>query len=446
MSQSNSQQMGTLPIPKLLLQLSLPLTVALLINNLYNLVDSIFIAHLNEKALTALSLAAPIQALIAALGSGMAVGLNAAISHALGKKDSHRVKATAATGIFMAFGAYLLILFTEILILKPFLSWQTADPEIFTYGLRYLRICMLCSLPNMLQWVFDRFLIATGHSLGFIVSLTSASIVNLILDPIFIFGFLGLPAMGTAGAAAATVIGQLCGAIVSLIINLRYNHEIPITITIRPNRSIVVEILQIGIPTALIQGITSVVGMIVNFILNGFSSTAVAVYGVCLKIQNIVLTFTNGINLALIPVMAYNDGAGLKKRKQEIFRWSVLFSTFFMLFITCIVELFTQQILQMFNASAQMMEIGISALRILMISFFFSTYSFNLGAALQAIGHGISSMLLTSFRQAFFLLPILLLFSLSKNLNLFWFGFVLTEWLGLALAFLMHRKYFSYKT
>lgn len=444
-NQNYSVQMGTVPVPKLLIKLSAPLMAAVLINNLYNIVDSIFVAQLNEKALTALSLAAPVQILMAALGSGMAVGLNAVISRSLGQKDRESVKLAAGAAVFLAFCSYLLILLAQFFILEPFFAWQTKDAQIVEYGVSYLRVCMIFSFGCMLQWVFDRFLIATGKTHCFMISLISASAVNLILDPIFIFGWLGFPAMGTAGAGYATITGQIVGAVVSILLNVFKNPEIPVREMGRLRRKAVFEILRIGIPTAFMQGITSLVGMLVNLFLIGFSSTAVAVYGICLKVQNIFLIVPSGINLAMIPIIAYNYGAKQVKRERQAFRWGLIDSVGFMLFAVLLLQIFPEKILLLFRASETMLEIGGTALRILSVSMLLSVYGLILGAVLQALGRGMASLFLTFARQAVFLLPLMWFFRLSGKLEWVWMSFVFAELLGIAFAFCLHRKYAGFK-
>ena len=232
--EQKENRMGTQPVPRLLLGTAVPLMLSLLVNSLYNVVDSIFVSRVNEAALTALSLAAPVQTIMSALGCGVAVGLNAAISKAMGEHNREKVRETASAAMLLSIGAYLLIALACVLGVRPYFAWQAAgQPEIAAYGVDYLQVCMLFSFGQMAQWVFDRFLIATGRPMLFLVTLSTASVTNLILDPILIFGGFGLPAMGTAGAAYATVIGQCLGAAAGVIVNLRMNPEIPIRFTLK---------------------------------------------------------------------------------------------------------------------------------------------------------------------------------------------------------------------
>ena len=321
-------QMGTMPIPKLIITMSIPLIISLLVNNLYNLVDSIFVSRVAEDALTGISLAAPLQMIMIALGCGLAVGLNAMVSKAMGEKNKEEVKKTTSAAIVMALGAYLINVVVCLLLVRPYFAWQTGGNEgIAEYGIAYIQICMLASLGQMTQWVFDRLLIATGKSALFLATLGTASVVNLILDPILIFGLFGLPAMGTAGAAIATVIGQTAGGLLGIYLNIKRNREIPIHFTLHISRHCVVNILRIGIPTAIMQGIMSVMGIFINTILHQFSSTAVAIYGILLRVQNIAQIGVQGMNNALIPIIAYNYGAKKEKRIHETVKYAFLYAS-----------------------------------------------------------------------------------------------------------------------
>ena len=441
MNNNDSGRMGTEAIPSLVWKLSLPMIAATVINNLYNIVDSIFISYIDEKALTALTLAAPVQLLMAALGSGNAVGLNAVISRALGAEDKKLVKSASSAAIFIALCSYMLILLAQFLVIEPFFLWQTNDPEIAAYGISYLRVCMIFSFGCMTQWVFDRFLIATGKVHLFTVSLVSASVTNLILDPIFIFGWLGMPALGTAGAGYATVIGQCVGAVVSILLNVCKNREIQIGNLSKVQWKVVAQILQVGIPSGLIQGITSFVGMAVNLFIMDISATAVAAYGICLRVQNMILTVPNGISMALIPIIAYNYGAGRPDREKSAFRWGMIYSMGIMFVMILILEIFPEPVLQLFNASDELLQMGAQALRILAVSIYISVYSLILSAVLQSLGKGITSMLITLSRQAIFLLPFLFLFSRMGNLTFIWSAFIVAEVLGLMLGLVLHKKY-----
>lgn len=438
---ANENRMGTVPVLKLIIITSLPLVISLLVNNLYNLVDSIFVARVSEEALTGLSLAAPLQTVMIAMGSGLAVGLNAVISKALGEKNRKEVKDTASAAIVMVGGAYLLLVIIGILIIEPYFNWQAGGNQVIAeHGKDYIRICMLFSLGQMIQWVFDRFLIATGRSSFFLLTLSTASIVNLILDPIFIFGYFGLPAMGTSGAAIATVTGQFAGGIMGIIINIKKNKEIPIHFTLHISGTCVAKILKVGIPTAVLSGITSVVGIFINTVLYGFSSTAVAIYGVCLRIQNIAQIVVHGINNALIPIIAYNYGAGKQKRIKETIRWSFIITAVVMTVILIIMELIPDKILLLFDASENMMNVGILAVRLISISYFAGAFNIVFAAIYQGFGNGKFSMYLVFVRQVVFLIPLLLLTSYTGQLNFVWLAFAVAEIISIPVGIFLNRK------
>lgn len=434
-------KMGTMPIPKLIITTSLPLILSLLVNNLYNLVDSIFVSRVSEDALTGISLAAPIQMVMIALGSGLAVGLNAMISKALGEKREDEVRKTASASMVMAIVAYLIIAALSFIIVEPYFHWQAPDNAVIAqYGIDYTRICMLFSFGQMTQWIFDRFLIATGRSTLFLATLGTASVVNLILDPILIFGLFGLPELKTAGAAIATVMGQLAGGLLGIYLNKKRNREIPIHFTLHISGRCVVNILRIGIPTAIMQGIMSVMGIFINTILYQFSSTAVAVYGIALKVQNIAQIAVHGMNNGLIPIIAYNYGARKRERLQKTIRCAFLYAFIVMAVILLILEFIPDQIMLLFDASETMMDIGIPAMRIMSISFFISSAGIIFAAIFQGYGNGMYSMYLAFLRQVIFIIPVMAVGVWLKKINLIWFSFAIAETLAIPFGILLYRR------
>ncbi|MDE6405246.1 MAG: MATE family efflux transporter [Lachnospiraceae bacterium] len=427
--------MGTQKMSKLILATGIPLMVSLFINSLYNFVDSMFVSQVSEKALTALSLAAPVQLLVSALGLGNAVGLNAVISRALGRKDKEEVRRAADAAIFIALCAWVLITILCLLSVKPYFAWQSGGDEVIAkYGVQYLTVCMLFSLGQMGQWVFDRFVIASGRSGLFLFTLSAASVTNLILDPIFIFGLFGVPRLETLGAAMATVIGQTVGMFAGIVINRRWNREIPFGFTLRPDRRSVAHILKVGIPSTLVQVLTSFVGILMNSILIGFSSTAVAVYGICIRINGVATVGIHGITNGLIPIVAYNYGAADRKRVSGAVRWSLLYGTLFYLVFFMVLELVPGWVLRIFDASDYMLQIGIPALRILALAWLVAIPALVISAALQGLSMGMRSMILTMSRQAVLPLAFAGICSRFGSLDLLWSGFVLAELLGIPAA------------
>ena len=437
----NESIMGTIPIPRLIIKTSIPLIISLLVNNLYNLVDSIFVARVSEEALTGISLAAPLQMIMIALGCGLAVGLNAMVSRSMGEKKREEVKKTTSAAIVMAFGAYLINVIVCRLIVKSYFAWQAGGNEaIARYGTSYIQICMLFSFGQMIQWVFDRLLIATGKSTLFLATLGTASVVNVILDPILIFGYFGFPAMGTAGAAIATVTGQLAGGLLGIYLNIKRNQEIPIHFTLHIQKRHVVNILKVGIPTAIMQGIMSVMGIFINTILYQFSSTAVAIYGILLRCQNLAQIGVQGMDNGLIPIIAYNYGAKKEKRVHETIRYAFIYAVIIMTVILIALELIPDRILMLFDASDQMQKLGIPAVRIMSVSFFVSSIGIIFAAIFQGFGNGNYSMYLAFMRQVILLIPILLIGAFMGNITIIWYGFVIAEALSIPYGIWLYRK------
>ena len=434
-------KMGTEKMSRLILTTGIPLMLSLLINSLYNFVDSVFVSRVSEDALTALSLASPVQILVSALGFGNAVGLNAVISKSLGEGRTDRVKKAANAAIFIALCSWVLITVMCLLFVKPYFAWQSGGNEtIAAYGREYLTVCMLFSFGQMGQWVFDRFVIASGKSNLFLFTLSAASLTNLILDPIFIFGLFGVPRMETLGAAIATVVGQTVGMIAGILINRRWNKEIPFSFSLRPDRECIWSILKVGIPSTMVQVLTSVISVAMNSILLAFSTTAVAVYGVCVKIQSVVTVGVHGVDNGLIPIVAYNYGAGKRARIDEAIKWALIYSTVLYLVFFVGLECVPGMVLQIFEASDYMMTIGMPALRIFAVAYFVSIPNLVFAAALQGLSLGTRSMYLTVTRQAILPVVFALVLRMFGILDYIWCAFVLAELVGIPFAIYLWRK------
>ncbi len=433
--------MGTEKINRLVITTGIPLMLSLLINSLYNFVDSIFVSRISEDALTALSLAAPVQLIVSSLGLGNAVGLNAVISRALGEKRPDKVKKAASAAIFIAMCSWIINTIVCILFVDIYYNWQSGGNEVIaSYGKQYLTICMLISFGQMGQWVFDRFVIASGKSKLFLFTLSAASVTNLILDPIFIFGMFGLPRMETMGAAIATVTGQCVGLFAGIYINKRWNKEIPFAFTLHPDTESIKSILKVGIPSTVVQILTSFVNIAMNSILLSFSSTAVAVFGVCVRIQNVVTVGVHGINNGLIPIVAYNYGAGKKDRISESVKWAFIYGIALYMAFFIILELFPKQVLAIFDASNHMLDIGVPAIRIMAVAYLFSILNLVFASALQGLSLGTRSMYLTMIRQAILPLMFALVFSSFGSLSMVWLSFVFAEIIGIPFAIMLWRK------
>lgn len=441
---SKENIMGTEKINKLVITTGIPLMFSLLINSLYNLVDSVFVSRISEDALTALSLAGPVQLIVSSLGLGNAVGLNAVISKALGEKRPDKVKNAANAAIFIAVCCWIINVIICLLFVRLYYDWQAGGNEtIARYGRQYLTICMIFSFGQMGQWVFDRFVIASGKSSLFIFTLSAASITNLILDPIFIFGMFGLPRLETTGAAIATVIGQCVGLLAGIVINKRWNKEIPFSVTFSPDMESVKNILKVGIPSTVVQVLTSFVNIGMNSILLSFSSTAVAVYGVCARMQNVVTVGVHGIDNGLIPIVAYNYGAGKRSRISDSVKWAVIYGVALFIVFFMILELFPMQMLSLFDASEHMMKIGVPAIRILATAYLISIPSLVLAAALQGLSQGTRSMYITMLRQAMLPLAFAFVLSRTKQISLVWTAFIMAELLVIPVALALWKKSFN---
>lgn len=433
--------MGTAAVPGLMLKTGIPLMISLLINSLYNFVDSVFVSRISEEALTALSLAAPVQILMSAMGLGIAVGLNAVISKALGERDEDKVKRTASASLVLAGLAWVIVVLLETVAMRPYFRWQSGGAAvIMEYGISYLCICMLGSLGMMGQWVFDRFVMASGKSSLFLFTLSAASVTNLILDPVFIFGYFGLPAMGTAGAALATVTGQWVGCLAGYLINRRWNREIPIHFTIKADCRCMAEILKIGIPSMLVQAVSSMLAVYVNSVLMAVTPVAVAVYGACTRIQGLVTVGVHGMGNGLIPIDAYNYGARKPDRIRKSCRFAILYAVAFYGVFFLVMELVPERVLLLFDASEEMLAIGVPALRIFAVSYLLSNVCLTYSAAFQGLGLGVQSMLLTLARQV--VLPVVWIAVLSRSgsLTLIWAAFVLAEALMILPGVLLWRR------
>lgn len=433
-------KMGVMPVGKLLVQMSLPLVASLLVSSAYNLVDSVYISRMGEAALSAVSLSAPIQTLTAALGSGTAVGLNAVLSKALGEKNQDEVRRCISSSLFIALVSYIVILIAGIFTVRPYFLAQTSDPEIIENGVAYLRTVMVLSMGTMFQWVLERLLVSTGKTHLFMITLTSGSIVNLILDPVFIFGWFGIPAMGAMGAGIATVFGQWTSASLAFILNRKCNREIPMRFDFRPYPKTIKNILATGIPTAMISGFTSLAAVAVNQILLAFSSTAVAVYGAILRVINMVNVLPHGFGLGIVPIVAYNLGAGKRERITKAIRCGLLYGGVLALIGTLALQIFPGPVMGLFDPSPEMLAMGVPALRILSLILIFGAVNAILSSAFQGLGKGVYSMYVSLMRQVALTIPLAWAFSLTGSLTAVWFAFPAAEGLTILLSLALYRR------
>lgn len=440
---TRENKMGVMPVNQLLINMSLPMMISMLVQALYNIVDSIFVSRIDENALTAVSLAFPLQTLMIALGTGTGVGINALLSKSLGEKDFNRANKTAVNGIFLSWVCYIIFLLVGIFMTGPFYLSQTKDAQIMEYGKQYLTIICGCSFGMYTQFVAERLLQSTGKTFYTMITQGTGAVINIILDPVFIFGYFGVPRMGVAGAAIATVIGQIVAGIIAMMINIKKNTEIKIQFRgFKPDMRIIAQIYQVGIPSIIMQAIGSVMTYGMNQILMAFTSTAAAIFGVYFKLQSFIFMPVFGLNNGMVPIIAYNYGAGKKDRLIKTIKLSIAYAVALMVIGFAVFQIFPAQLFTLFEASETMLAIGIPALRIISISFLLAGFSIICGSVFQALGNGVYSMLVSIARQLLVLLPVAYLLSLSGNVNDVWWAFPIAELMAMALStFFLYRMY-----
>ncbi len=432
-----ANKMGTMPVNKLLVSMSLPMMVSMLVQALYNIVDSIFVSRIDENALTAVSMAFPIQSLMIAIGVGTGVGVNALLSRSLGEKDYGKVDRTAVNGVFLSAVSYLLFLVVGILAVTPFYLSQTKDAQIIAYGKQYLTIICCCSFGMYTQFIFERLLQSTGKTIFTMVTQGTGAIINIILDPIFIFGYFGIPRMGVAGAAVATVAGQIVAGVFAIIINEKKNTDVKLNFKgFRPDKKVIREIYKVGIPSIIMQAIGSVMTYGMNRILISFNSTAVAVFGVYFKLQSFIFMPIFGLNNGMVPIIAYNYGAKEKDRMVKTLKLSVFYAIGIMVLGFVVFQLFPAPLFSLFDASEMMLSIGVPALRAISFSFLFAGFCIVCGSLFQALGNGVYSMVISIARQLVVLLPAAYLLSLSGKVQYVWWAFPIAELVSLSMTVL----------
>lgn len=433
-------KMGTMPENKLLLSMAVPMMISMLVQALYNIVDSIFVSRICEDALTAVSMAFPWQNIVIAIAVGFGVGINALLSRALGQKNAERVNQVAVNGLLLAGLSYLLVLVAGLIGIRAYMRTQTDIETIVNYGITYLNICILCSFGVFIEITFERFLQATGRTVYSMITQLTGAITNIILDPILIFGLLGFPKLGIAGAAWATVIGQCVGAVVAVMLNHFKNPEVHLCLRhIRPNGRLMGEITAISIPSIIMSCISSLTCFVMNMILIAYSSTAVAVFGVYFKLQSFVFMPAFGLNNGMVPIIAYNYGAQKPERIHKTIRLGMVYAVAIMVVGLLVFQLIPKELLLMFDASDAMLEIGAPALRIMSLAFVFAGIGIVSGSSCQAFGYSVYSMLISIARQIVVLIPAAYLLSLTGVLRSIWFAFPIAEIFSLILSLFFLR-------
>ena len=435
MEQTKENKMGTMPVNRLLITMSLPMMISMLVQALYNVVDSIFVSRINENALTAVSLAFPIQTLMIAVAGGTCVGINAVLSKALGEKEQEKADNTAVSGIVLMAVSYVVFLLIGLFATRAFYLSQTDDTQIVEFGVQYLSIVCCCSFGLFAQFVFERLLQSTGRTIYIMITQGTGAIINIILDPIFIFGLCGMPRMGVAGAAVATVTGQTIAGTIALLVNFKKNEDIHIRFKgLRLQREIVGQIYKIGVPSMIMQAIGSVMTYGMNLILISFTPTATAVFGVYFKLQSFIFMPVFGLNNGLVPILAYNYGAGRRDRFTDALKCGILYAVSIMAVGVIIFQTVPQILLGFFEASDEMLRIGVPALRIICLSFLPAGFGIVCGTAFQALGNAVYSMLVSIARQLVVLLPAAYLLSLTGEVTSVWWAFPIAEVMSLTMT------------
>lgn len=440
--QSKENKMGVMPVNRLLITMSLPMVISMLVQALYNIVDSVFVAQINEAALTAVSMAFPIQNLMIAVAAGTGTGVNALLSKSLGEKNKRMVDDTANMGVFLAICSYAVFAIIGIFLSRIYFAAQISDAQIIEYGDEYMSVICLFSFGLFGQIITERLLQATGRTIFTMFTQGIGAIINIILDPILIFGLLGLPAMGVTGAAAATVIGQIIAAILGFVCNAVYNHDITLSIKgiFTIDTTVISKVYQVGIPSIIMQSITSVMTFSLNKILAEFSSTAVAVFGVYYKLNSFIFMPVFGMNNGLVPILSYNYGARKPDRIKKTIKLGMKYAVAIMIFGLLLFELFPSGLLGIFDASQEMLSIGCVALRIIASSFVFAGVAIICSTVFQAIGNPLHSLIMSVCRQLLVIVPVAWLLSLSGRLELVWLAFPIAEFVSVAMSIFFMKR------
>ncbi|MEG2097062.1 MAG: MATE family efflux transporter [Pseudoflavonifractor sp.] len=421
-------KMGTMPINRLLVTMSGPIMISMLVQALYNVVDSVFVARISQHSLTAVSMVFPVQNIMIALAVGTGVGVNALLSKSLGERDFDRANKTADNGVFLAVITCIIFAVGGVLLAKPFMLSQTDIPEIVEAGTTYMIICCGASCGIFIEIMFERLLQSTGRTFYTMLTQGVASVINIVLDPLLIFGIGPFPKMGVAGAAIATVLGQIIGAVLGVLANHFKNPEIKLSLRgFRPDGWIIKKIYLVGLPSIIMNSIGSVMVFGLNRILMTFTDTAVAVLGVYYKVQSFVFMPVFGLNNGMVPIVAYNYGARRRDRLIKTVKLSLVYSLSIMTIGFLGMQLLPTQILMLFDATPALLAIGVPALRIISLSFIFAGYCIITSTVFQALGQGVQSMAVSFVRQLVVLLPAAWLLSLAGDVNLVWWAFPIAE-------------------
>lgn len=445
---AGADRMGTMPVGRLLISMAVPMMLSMMVQALYNVVDSIFVAKLSEDALTAVSLAFPVQNIMISIAVGVGVGVSALISRMLGMGEREQANRLAMQGYLLSTISAVLFVLIGLFLTEPFASSQVdlsaSNGAVIRDGcVEYLRIVCVCGAGLFYVCLEEKLFSATGKTVYTMLLQMSGAILNIILDPIMIFGLLGCPAFGIAGAAYATVIGQTFSAILGYVLCVKKNTDLQLKMSdMKPDVSKMIAVLKISVPSILMSAIGSLLTYVLNIILIGFSSTAVAVYGSYFKLQSFVFMPIFGLNNGMVPIIAYNYGAANRERIHHTVKLSMISAVVIMLTGLAIFNLFPAQLLRMFSASEEMLEIGVPALKIISLSFSFAGICIISGSVCQAFGYASYSLMTSIARQLLVLLPCIYLLSLTGNVNNIWYAWPIAEVVSLTVSLILLRRVF----
>lgn len=439
-------KMGVMPVGKLLVNMALPMIISMLVQALYNIVDSVYVSQVSESAVTALSLAFPVQNMQIGFAVGVGVGVNALLSQSLGRKDQESVNWAAGQGVFLALVATGLFMLFGFFGVRPYYTMQSTVAETVEGGIAYTSICCIFTVGIFVQVLCERLLQSTGRAMQTMILQGTGAIINIILDPVFIHGWWGMPRMGVAGAAVATVIGQCTGAVLGIYLNLRHNPEVQLHVKfMKPNWKVIAPILEVGIPSVVMNGIGSVMNFGMNQILQGFNEVATGVFGIYYKLQSLFFMPLFGINNATISILAYNYGARKPKRIVHTLKLATAVAVCIMLVGLAVFQLFPQALLGIFNPTEEFLAIGVKALRILCLPFPVAAICISLGASFQALGKGSYSTIVSLCRQLIVLLPAAYLLSLTGSVDNVWWSFPIAEVMSALVTGLLFAKLYRQK-
>ncbi len=444
----SGNKMGTMPVGKLLINMALPMIIAMLVQALYNVVDSIYVSRISESAVTALSLAFPVQNILIGFATGIGVGVNALLSKSLGQGNQETANRAAGNGIFLTVVCTALFILFGIFGAKPYFAMQSNVTETVEGGASYTAICCIFSLGIFVEVLGERLLQSSGKTFYTLITQGTGAVINIVLDPVFIFGFepLGIAPMGISGAAVATVIGQWVAGVLAVIFNLKYNSDVQFSFeAIRPIKHAITPILTVGIPSIVMMAIGSVMNFGMNQILQGFSETATGVFGIYFKLQSFFFMPLFGINNATISIVAFNYGARKPKRITGTLKRSCATALGIMLLGLLAFQAVPHLLLGIFNPSDEFLRIGIKALRTISLCFPAAAVCIALGASFQALGNGIYSTITSLCRQLVVLLPAAYLLSLAGEVTLVWWAFPVAEIASLTVTALFFLRIYRKK-